>query len=143
MNAQDTSKQPEVTVFRGWKETGKYVWSPYVVKLETRLRFAGVRYTTDVGGLKAAPRGKIPYIEFRDSSSASPLLLSDSSLIIQNLTERGTLPDLNGRLGPAERSHDMALRALLEDKLSFYHVSLTRFFFFFFWLRASLMSNVK
>ncbi|XXG99270.1 hypothetical protein Hte_005607 [Hypoxylon texense] len=116
-----TSKQPAITVFRGWKETGKYVWSPYVIKLEARLRFAGVQYTTDVGGPKAAPKGKIPYIEFRDPSSASPLLLCDSSLIIKDLIERGTLSDLNGRLGPAERSHDMGLRAILEDKLSFYH----------------------
>ncbi|KAI6081614.1 hypothetical protein F4821DRAFT_248979 [Hypoxylon rubiginosum] len=121
MNAQDTSKQPDITIFRGWKETGKHVWSPYVVKLEARLRFAGVRYTTDVGSPKSAPRGKIPYIELRDPSSASPLLLSDSGLIIKNLIERGTLPDLNDRLGPAERSHDVALRALLEEKLYFYH----------------------
>lgn len=104
------------------------MWSPYVVKLEARLRFAGVRYTTDVGSPKSAPRGKIPYIELRDPSSASPLLLSDSGLIIKNLIERGTLPDLNDRLGPAERSHDVALRALLEEKLYFYHVSLIHFF---------------
>ncbi|KAI1765478.1 hypothetical protein GGR53DRAFT_261512 [Hypoxylon sp. FL1150] len=120
MDAHDTSKQPDITVSRGWKETGKHVWSPYVIKLEARLRFAGVRYTTDVGSLKTAPKGKIPYIEVRDPSFASPLLLSDSSLIIRNLTEQGTLPDLNCRLGPAEQSHDMALRALLEDKLYFY-----------------------
>ncbi|KAI1775343.1 hypothetical protein F4818DRAFT_416348 [Hypoxylon cercidicola] len=115
MRAQD------ITIFRGWKDFGKYVWSPYVIKLEARLRIADVPYTTDVGSPRSAPKGKIPYMELRDASSDSPLLLCDSALIIKNLTERGVLPDLNGGLSPAERSHDMGLRALLEDKLSFYN----------------------
>lgn len=133
MTALETHEQPDITVFRGWKDSGKYVWSPYVIKLETRLRFAGVRYITGVGSPKTAPKGKIPYIEYRkpsfSSSSPSPTvresaLMGDSTLITKTLTECGVLSDLNSALGPAERSHDVALRALLEDKLYFYHVSL-------------------
>ncbi|KAI0128251.1 hypothetical protein F4776DRAFT_201265 [Hypoxylon sp. NC0597] len=132
MVAQDNANQPQITVFRGWKGSGKYVWSPYVIKLEARLRFAGVRYTTDAGSLKVAPKGKIPYIECRDLSSTSVgtelqeertqsgLLLSDSALIAKTLSEWGVLPDLNRDLDPVKRSHDMSLIALLENKLYFY-----------------------
>ncbi|KAH8666853.1 hypothetical protein BX600DRAFT_511745 [Xylariales sp. PMI_506] len=116
---------PEITVFRGWKDAGKHVWSPFVVKLEARLRFAGVKYATDVGSPKTAPKGKIPYIEYRSAAAAAQgevcTQLSDSSLIVKTLTEWDVLPDLNGKMSPAERAQDMALRALLEDKLYFYH----------------------
>ncbi|KAI1412222.1 hypothetical protein F5Y13DRAFT_180291 [Hypoxylon sp. FL1857] len=133
MVSQDNTKHPDITVFRGWKGTGHYVWSPYVIKLEARLRFAGVKYTVDAGSLKAAPRGKIPYIECRDlsftsapaalreESAQSGVLLSDSALIAKTLSEWGVLPDLNSYLDPVQRSHDMALIALLENKLYFYH----------------------
>ncbi|KAI1379304.1 hypothetical protein F4677DRAFT_327867 [Hypoxylon crocopeplum] len=130
MAAQD---EPDVTVFRGWKESGKYVWSPYVTKLEARFRFADVRYATDVGSIRAAPKGKVPYVECRnlspvrgsstvqEESSRPRTLLSDSALIIETLIKWGVLPDLNRDLEPSKRSHDMALRAQLEDKLYFYH----------------------
>ncbi|KAI2624284.1 hypothetical protein GGR54DRAFT_638163 [Hypoxylon sp. NC1633] len=135
MTAQTTqkdSKVPELTIFRGWKESGKYVWSPYVTKLEARLRFAGVRYKTDVGSVSAAPKGKIPYAECNLASVStsttvqkgtpqSKTLLSDSALITETLKRWGVLSDLNEALEPSKRSHDMALRAQLEDKLYFYH----------------------
>ncbi|XDG09085.1 hypothetical protein ABKA04_008700 [Annulohypoxylon sp. FPYF3050] len=111
MAPQNASNQLNITVFRGWKNTGKYVWSPYVNKVEARLRFAGVKYTTEAGSLKTAPKGKIPYIECRGVSSLtastvhgqSPeggILLGDSALIAKTLTEGGILPDLNGALDP-------------------------------------------
>ncbi|KAI1097359.1 hypothetical protein F4804DRAFT_178199 [Jackrogersella minutella] len=132
MSAQNADQQPSITVFRGWDEPGKYVWSPYVIKLEARLRFAGVNYTTEAGSLKAAPKGKIPYIEYRDQSSVSTssaiqegnseskVLLGDSALIAKTLSQWGVLPDLNGALDPSKHLHDMALIALLENKLYFY-----------------------
>ncbi|KAI2468610.1 hypothetical protein F4781DRAFT_432136 [Annulohypoxylon bovei var. microspora] len=119
MAAQNARKQLDVTVFRGWKDSA-------------RLRFAGVKYTTEAGSLKAAPKGKIPYIECRDLSSISApaaheespgsrVPLGDSALIAKALTEWNVLPDLNGALNPSNRSHDMGLIALLENKLNFYH----------------------
>ncbi|KAI0888699.1 uncharacterized protein GGS22DRAFT_152192 [Annulohypoxylon maeteangense] len=130
MAAQNACKQPSITVFRGWKDAGKYVWSPYVTKLETRLRFAGVKYTTEAGSLSVAPKGKIPYIECRGVSSISTpivheespeskVLLSDSTLIAKTLVGWKILPDLNSALDPLERSLDMGLIALLENKLYF------------------------
>lgn len=121
--------KPEITIFRGWKDSGKHVWSPFVVKLEARLRFAGVKYATDVGSPKTAPKGKIPYIEYKNAPIAlaengSPMTqLSDSSLIITTLSASNVIPDINRDLSPTMRAQDMAIRALLEDKLYFYHAS--------------------
>ncbi|KAK8045620.1 glutathione S-transferase [Apiospora rasikravindrae] len=45
MTSQDDATNPPatLTVYRGWKDPGKHVWSPFVVKLEARLRFGGSR----------------------------------------------------------------------------------------------------
>ncbi|KAI1419848.1 hypothetical protein F5Y12DRAFT_189414 [Xylaria sp. FL1777] len=118
-----SSSPRAITVFRGFKEGANFVWSPFVTKLEARLRFAGVPYTVRAGSPRAGPKGKIPYIEVASSSATSiePETLGDSTLIIQALCASGGLPDLHARLSRAERAHDLALRALLEDKLTPYH----------------------
>jgi len=105
-----------VTLYRGWPGGNKHVWSPFVVKLEARLRFAGVPYTTEAGSRNTAPKGKIPYVECDGES------FGDSTLIAARLVDSGVLPDINARLLPDAKAHDHALRALLEDKLYFYHV---------------------
>jgi len=93
-----------------------------VTKVEARLRFAGLPYRTDAGSPKVAPRGKIPYVTISEAD-APATSLADSTLIIDNLKENGFLGDLNDGLSPVEKTHDMALKALLEDKLYFYQVS--------------------
>ncbi|RYP08897.1 hypothetical protein DL764_001607 [Monosporascus ibericus] len=116
---------PDITVFRGWEDPGRYVWSPYVIKLEARLRFGGVRYGVARGSLKEAPKGKIPYVECRSAPVSTSeeiraeanAQLSDSTLIIKALSGWGVVPDLNAVLGPEDRAKDLALRALLEEKL--------------------------
>jgi hypothetical protein len=76
-----------------------------------------------VGSPFTAPRGKLPYIELQDGdSTAVPTKLGDTTLITRRLVEDGHLEDLNARLTPAERARDLALRALLEDRLYFFHV---------------------
>lgn len=123
------STQPKITIFRGWKDPDKHVWSPFVIKLEARLRFAGIKYSVGVGSPKTAPKGKIPYVEWDNLPSEvaeaeeDKVQLGDSALIIKALLERNIIPDINAELSPADRAKDMALRALLEDKLYFYHVS--------------------
>lgn len=112
------SPSPRATLYRGWDDPGNYVWSPFVTKVELRLRAAGVEYKVASGSVKSAPRGKIPYLTLDETES-----LSDSTLIIENMTSAGILPDINSMLTPPERAHDRALCALLEDKLYFYHVS--------------------
>lgn len=116
-------KMANITVYRGFPATANYVWSPFVTKLEARLRFAGLSYDLEQGSLLKAPRGKIPYMSIATSKDNSePEFLSDTQLISDQLTENGILPDLNEHLSPAEKTMDQALRALLEDKLYFYNV---------------------
>lgn len=109
---------PRLTIYRGFAPRPCYVWSPFVNKLEARLRFAGVKYEIAAGNPRAAPRGKIPYLGVEGSSE----LLGDSALITKKFIDEGYLTDLNAGLTPVERSQDLAIRALLEDKLYFYQV---------------------
>ena len=74
-----------------------------------------------------APRGKIPYVSMTKTEPGSqtpgpPTTIADSTLIVDKLVEDGVLEDLNAKLSPAEKAHDLAIRALLEDKLYFYQV---------------------
>jgi hypothetical protein len=111
------SNQPQISLFRGWKEPGNYVWSPFVTKIELRLRLAGLQYVTDAGSVASAPKGKIPYIEISENDR-----VGDSTLIIKHLIEKDYVEDINSKLSPQTNAYDMAIRALLEDKLYFYHV---------------------
>lgn len=119
------TSQTKLTLYRGWLDRGQYVWSPFVIKLEARLRFAGVPYTTEAGSVKSGPKGKIPYVEVlseTEGRSTPSVRLGDSTLIIKHLVERDVLPDLNARLDPRQRASDLGLRAMMEEKLYFYHV---------------------
>jgi hypothetical protein len=114
---------PAITLYRGFKGSGVYVWSPFVNKLEARFRLAGLPYLTDSGSPMQGPKGKIPYIGISTPESQTPTrFLGDSTLIIAQLVEEGRLDDLNAKLSPMERVMDLAIRALLEDKLYFYQV---------------------
>lgn len=123
--ASHLETQPNVVLYRGFKDSGAYTWSPFVNKLEARFRFARVAYRPSVGSPLKAPRGKVPYIEISSQDSdalTNPQVLGDSSLIIKKLVDEGILEDLNVRLSPMEQATDLAIRALLEDKLYFYLV---------------------
>jgi len=122
-----STTQPHITVYRGWKGSGNYVWSPFVTKLEFRLRYDGLSYDVEAGSTFKAPKGKIPYITIAEKDHeggdmGSSTCLADSTLIIQALVENGLLEDINASLSPVDRAHDLSLRAILEDKLYFYHV---------------------
>ncbi|OCL10999.1 hypothetical protein AOQ84DRAFT_336604 [Glonium stellatum] len=111
----------KLIVYRGWLDRGKHVWSPFVIKLEARLRFAGVTYITEAGSTLTAPKGKIPYIKYREIDDSPTTTLGDSTLIIKHLVERNILPNINANVPPTTRAQDLALRSLLEEKLYFYH----------------------
>lgn len=108
--ASQLKNQLRIIIYRGFQGSGAYVWSPFVTKLEARLRFAGVSYRTEAGSLSKAPRGKIPYIEISKTDSGSPTTLADTVLITEKLVEDGVLDDLNAKLSPAEKAHDLAIR---------------------------------
>lgn len=107
-----------LTLFRGFTRSGAFAGSPFVAKLEARLRLEDVTYRTDTGSPKTAPRGKIPYIEVENNGTKDSI--GDSTLITRSLIENGTLNDLNAHLSPTQKAHDFAIRALLEDKIYFY-----------------------
>lgn len=114
--------QPSLTLYRGFPISAAYVWSPFVTKLETRLRFGGLSYKTEQGSPPKGPRGKIPYLAISKNGSSDPETVSDTALISQKLVADGLAEDLNGNLTAVEKAQDLALRALLEDKLYFYQV---------------------
>ncbi|RMD42495.1 hypothetical protein DV735_g2585, partial [Chaetothyriales sp. CBS 134920] len=108
----------KLTLYRGFPVRACFGWSPFVNKLEARLRLGGVKYELGQGNPRAAPRGKIPYIAVDGRSE----LFGDSTLITRDFIEEGYLADLNASLTPVQRAQDLAIRALLEDKLYFYQV---------------------
>ncbi|PLB53576.1 hypothetical protein P170DRAFT_349274 [Aspergillus steynii IBT 23096] len=120
----ESSKSPSLTLFRGFPETGCYTWSPFVTKLEARLRFSGLPYSVEQGSVRLAPRGKIPYVALAESHNPSggstPQIIGDSTLITKTLVRSGLVADLDAGLPPTEKLNDLALKALLEDKLYFY-----------------------
>lgn len=112
--------QPSATLFRGWPERGCYVWSPFVTKLEFRMRLSGISYVVEAGSPLKAPKGKIPYVNLRLNETTE--CIGDSALIIKRLRELGSLEDLNAAVPAPTKVQDLAIRALLEEKLYFYHV---------------------
>lgn len=107
-----------LTVFRGAEPTNTYVWSPFVTKVEARLRFASQPYTLGGGSPRSAPKGKIPYVQLPPEAGGA--VLGDSAFIIRSLVSSGAVPDLNSPLTPVQRAQDLAVRALLEDRVYFY-----------------------
>lgn len=134
-----SSQQPQLIVHRGTDRPGLYAWSPFVTKVEFRLRLSNLPYTCGSEGPASGPKGKvsprgrhpldeqtltdgkIPWIELSNAGQ-NPEILSDSSLISRALIEKGLVHDLNAPLTAKERGQDMAIRAMLEDKLFFYNV---------------------
>lgn len=114
---------PSFTLFRGFPPKPAYCWSPFSCKLEVRLRFARLAYKNDQGAPPKGPRGKIPYLSISKNNNSTHETLSDTSLISEKLAADGLAEDLNGKLTAVEKAHDMAIRALLEDKLYWYQVS--------------------
>lgn len=130
---------PRYTLFRGSGKSNCYASSPFVTKVEFRMRLAGIKYSIGCGAPWLGPKGKIPYIQLSSTSLPGPQadetgkvdMLGDSTLIIKYLVDQEGLPDLNELIEPQDKARDLALRALLEDKLYFYHVCSTSCWFWF------------
>ncbi|KAJ5185534.1 hypothetical protein N7491_006600 [Penicillium cf. griseofulvum] len=130
---------PSVTVFRGFPEKGCYTWSPFVTKLEARLRFGSISYNVEAGSPLKGPRGKVPYITLEgDGQSQS---MSDSTLIAKAFIESGHLEDLNRRLSPVVKAQDLSLKALLEDRLYFYQGH-ERWILNYYTMRSKILASV-
>ncbi|KAH1380128.1 hypothetical protein KXX10_007965 [Aspergillus fumigatus] len=106
-----TKSSPIITIFRGFPETGS---------------------------IPKAPRGKVPYVSIQIGEQP-PQTLADSTLITKALIEQGYVEDLNQRLSPTERMHDLALKALLEDKLYPYQ-TYERWILNFYTMRSKILA---
>jgi glutathione S-transferase len=99
-----------ITLFTFGPAFGLIDASPYVTKTETLLRLAGLPHRTELGNLRKAPKGKIPYIE--DDGD----LIGDSTLIRWHLEKKYEI-DFDRGLSPAERATGWALERMAEDHL--------------------------
>ncbi|MDI1450854.1 glutathione S-transferase family protein [Polyangium sp. 6x1] len=86
---------------------------PFVVKLETWLRIAGIPYRTAPGDFRKAPKGKIPY------ASDGDRLIPDSSQIIDYLVEKHGDKLNDGRFGAQDKALGRAIKSMFESELYF------------------------
>lgn len=87
--------------------------SPFTIKLETWLRMAGIPYRTELGEMRKAPKGKLPYIADGDR------IIADSSAIIAHLEARHGDRLNEARFSPAERAVARAMKSMFEADLYF------------------------
>ncbi len=86
--------------------------SPFVVKLATWCRMAGVEYRFAPGDPRKAPKGKIPYIVDDDGT-----LLGDTTFIIRHLSKKHG--DLDAGLSPRDRALGRAIQSMVEEHMYF------------------------
>lgn len=99
---------PPIVVYGSQPAWGVPDFSPFVVKLETWLRLAGLPYERRAGNPLKSPKGKIPYVELDGG------LLGDSQLIIHELTRRHGVT-LDADLSPEAAATGHAVRRMLEE----------------------------
>jgi len=119
----EQSSRPHLTLYRGLDDRGNYVWFPFVTKLELRLRLSNFPYTVEPGSRAGAPKRKFPYVELRTKGGSSSVQ-GDFALIIKHMVELGYLENLYNSKPSTARADDVAIRAMLEDRLFFYNVGL-------------------
>lgn len=101
-----------ITVHKFASAWGQPDLSPFVVKLETYLRMAGIEYKGVPGDVRKAPKKKLPYIEHDGRT------IGDSSFIIEHLKIAfGDRLDVG--LGSAERAVAASFQSMLEEQLYF------------------------
>ena len=101
-----------LTVYKFGSAWGMPDLSPFVVKLETYLRLAGIPYEAKNGDPRKAPKRKMPYVV--DDGA----IVGDTRFIIEHLeTKRGI--SLDARLTPKDRAIAAAFQSMLEEHLYF------------------------
>jgi glutathione S-transferase len=84
--------------------------SPFVTKADVLLKMSGVAFRTQAGGLRGAPKGKLPYIE--DDS----VTIADSTFIRLHLEQKYHI-DFDEHLTSLERGIACSVEKMLEDHL--------------------------
>lgn len=98
--------------------------SPYIYKLETWLRLAGIPYVPRIMSptklMETAPRGLVPYIDLDGE------IISDSSIIIERLEVLHNDPLNDNRLTREQHAQGGMIKSLCEHEL-FYILAYGRF----------------
>ncbi len=100
--------------------------SPFVLKLETYLRMANIKYEAETKNY-VGPKGKVPWVTIGEKD------MGDSQLIIEHLEE--TRGKLNGNLTDEQAAVERALQVTLDDRfywlvgLDFYVINKSEDFF--------------
>ncbi len=102
---------PPVQVYGFGPSFGQPDASPFVVKVLTYLRLAGIDHKLLAGDSRKAPKGKLPYIE--DGGQK----IADSSFIVEYL--RKTYKDLDAGQSVAERALATAVKSMMEEHFYF------------------------
>ena len=97
-----------LTVFGPSVLLGHMNASPFVGKLETWLRLAGIPYVFQAGNPLKAPKGKMPFVE------DDGVVMGDSQLIIERLTEKYKVT-LDDHLSDTARAEGHLARRALEE----------------------------
>ena len=87
--------------------------SPFCTKLETYLRMAEVPYKAVPADFRAAPKGKIPFVELDGKR------MGDSQLIVEELERRLGDRALDAGLAPRDRALGRTVRRMLEEATYF------------------------
>ncbi len=90
--------------------------SPFVIKAQMLLKLAGLPFTEKRGGLRGAPKGKLPFIDDEGARVA------DSTFIRLHIENRHGF-DFDAGLSREQRAQAWALEKLLEDHLYWLAVS--------------------
>lgn len=104
-----------VKIYGFFHAFGMIDMSPFVVKVATWCRLAGVEHSLHEGDRNKAPKGKLPYVEVDGE------VLCDSSHIIKRLSAKHR--DLDEGLTDYERALSRAFQSMIEEHL--YFVALT------------------
>ncbi|MFB2983862.1 glutathione S-transferase family protein [Microseira sp. BLCC-F43] len=113
--------------------------SPACAKLETWLRIAKIPHKTDrTANIAAAPKGKIPFIEYQGK------LVGDSTLIVEMFKEKEGI-DIDSCLTSSERAISLAFRRMLKEN-TYWGIGYIRYFVDENWriykaLLASMLGN--
>jgi glutathione S-transferase len=99
-----------ITLYKFGPRWGLTDPSPFVMKAETLLRMAQLPYKTSDGGLRGAPKGKLPYIE--DGGEK----IADSTFIRWHL-ENAHRVDFDRGLSVEQRAVAWAFEKMAEDNL--------------------------
>lgn len=97
-----------VTLYKFPRVWGLPCMSPYCMKVEAYLRLRGIAHDVQIGDLRRAPRGQLPWV--RDGQQ----VLGDSTLIIDHFEARQSKP-LDAGLDAAQRAAGWALARTLEE----------------------------